>query len=73
MSETAKAIQTLYLHNMFIATLTYHGGMQSITYEWGDYFNYHQHALSPDHNAMKDIAESMGRLCGIIHYSFMIS
>lgn len=63
-SETSRALQILYTHNMFLATITFHAGMQSITYEWGDYYNRNKRALSPDHHSMKDVAEAISRFCG---------
>ena len=42
-----------------MATITFHGGMKSITYEWGDTFNNRLRSTAPDHFAMKSIAEKM--------------
>ena len=64
MSETSQAIQVLFNHNMIVSTITFHGGMQSISYEWGDFYNRDKKAKAPDMYAMKDIAESMGKYCG---------
>ena len=64
MSETSRAVQVLFNNNMIVATITFHGGMQSISYEWGDFDNRDKKANAPDFYAMKDIAESIGRYCG---------
>lgn len=63
-SETSRAIQKLFSHNLFVATITFHGGGRSISYEWGDYYNHKSKARAPDYYAMKDIAESMNRFSG---------
>ena len=46
---------------MFMATITYHGGQKSITYEWGDKLHMDRTKVitAPDHFAMKAIAHSM--------------
>ena len=63
-SETSRAIQKLFSHNLFVATITFHGGGRSISYEWGDYYNHKIKARAPDYYAMKDIAETMNRFSG---------
>ncbi|KAK8800918.1 hypothetical protein WA588_001748, partial [Blastocystis sp. NMH] len=60
-SESSRAVQELYYHNMFMATITFHGGMQSITYEWGDGYNKQLRAKSPDHFAMKSVSELLNQ------------
>ena len=67
-SETSRALQILYNHNIFVATITFHAGMQSISYEWGDFYNQRRHAFAPDHYAMKEVADAMDRFCGILLY-----
>ena len=47
-----------------MAAITFHGGMRSITYEWGDTFNNRLHSTAPDHFAMKSIAEKMNVYSG---------
>lgn len=68
-SETSRGLQLLFTHNMFVATITYHGGQRSITYEWGDMYNNHLKSMAPDYYAMKDIAEAMNRFSGTFHPS----
>ena len=63
-SESSRALQELYFHHMFMAAVTFHGGMKSITYEWGDTFNRKLHSTAPDHLAMKSIAEKMNLYSG---------
>lgn len=63
-SETSRAIQTLYAHSMLAATVTFHGGMRSITYEWGDFHNHARKALAPDFAAMHAVATLMNQLSG---------
>ena len=61
-SETSRIIQELFYHNMFVASITFHGGDKSITYEWGDYFHKSPRfagTTAPDHFAMHAIATSM--------------
>ena len=60
-SESSRAVQELYYHNLFMATITFHGGMQSITYEWGDGYNKQLRAKSPDHFAMKSVSELLNQ------------
>lgn len=63
-TETSRALQLLYTHNMLVATITFHGGMRSISYEWGDYYNHGKRASAPDYEAMKDVASLMNRVSG---------
>ena len=65
-SETARALQILYNHNIFVATITFHAGMQSISYEWGDFYNKKKSAFAPDHYAMKEVADAIESFCGIL-------
>lgn len=65
-SETARALQILYNHNIFVATITFHAGMQSISYEWGDFYNKKKNAFAPDHYAMKEVADAIESFCGIL-------
>ena len=65
-SETSRALQILYNHNIFVATITFHAGMQSISYEWGDFYNQRRHAFAPDHYAMKEVADAIESFCGIL-------
>ena len=61
-SETSRVIQELFYHNMFVATITFHGGDKSITYEWGDFFHNAPKfagSTAPDHFAMHSIATGM--------------
>ena len=64
-SETSRAIQKLFSHNLFVATITFHGGSRSISYDWGYYYNKKLKSRAPDYFAMKDIAESMNRFSGV--------
>ena len=63
-SETSRAIQALYAHSLLAATVTFHGGMRSITYEWGDFHNHARKALAPDFAAMHAVATLMNQLSG---------
>lgn len=62
-----------YQHHQQLA-ITFHGGMESITYEWGAY-NHHGggHDVSPDDTAQTQIASGGFELiCDIYIYMYVI-
>lgn len=63
-SETSRAVQLLYSHSLLVATVTFHAGMRSISYEWGDFHNHALKALAPDFIAMHAVATLMNHLSG---------
>ncbi|GAB5035157.1 Hypothetical protein NocV09_02400330 [Nannochloropsis oceanica] len=62
---TARAVNELWRENLFQLAITFHGGMESITYEWGSY-NHHKdgHDVSPDDRAQTQVASIMSRYAG---------
>jgi len=65
-SITARIANELFLENIFVTGLTFHGGTTSISHEWGDFFHNspRSHSQSPDHNAMHQIADALSKYAG---------
>ena len=63
-SETSRALQLLFINNLIVMTITFHGGQQSISYEWGDMYNCRNHFLAPDYHAMHAVAHILNRYSG---------
>lgn len=61
---TAKGINAAWKEHLFQLAITFHGGMESITYEWGSMENTGPAVVSPDDEAQKSLAETMGKMAG---------
>lgn len=64
-SIAARSINEIHRNNLIQLTLTFHGGMQAIGYNWGS-FNYYKGVAhrSPDDNSQKAMASQMSRFAG---------
>tara|TARA_B100000524_G_scaffold56604_3_gene26337 strand:- start:1034 stop:2263 length:1230 start_codon:yes stop_codon:yes gene_type:complete len=62
---TARVVNELYRSYLLQLTITFHGGMQAIGYNWGafPYYSGKPHR-SPDDNSMRTISEAMSRFAG---------
>jgi len=67
----ARAVNEVWREHLFQVALTYHGGMQSIAFEWGTRSNYghdpktqHKRDVSPDDTAQLMIGSSMSAYAG---------
>jgi hypothetical protein len=65
---TARAINECWRDSLFQLAVTFHGGQQSITYEWGapsyDVREGGGSSVSPDDVAQKELSETMAALAG---------
>lgn len=59
----ARAINELWREHLFQVSLTFHGGMQAIAFEWGTK-TYHHSAVSPDDLAQLELGSSMSAYAG---------
>ena len=57
---------SIFAHSLIQLSLTFHGGMTAIGYEWGAPSHNHG-GVSPDHSAQKAIAASQSRHAGTFH------
>jgi hypothetical protein len=67
-SITARTINELFLENLFQMSMTYHGGIENITFEWGASdvpFN----KVSPDDVAQRILADKMSIYAGELYSS----
>mmetsp|Transcript_10550 Transcript_10550/g.14883 ORF Transcript_10550/g.14883 Transcript_10550/m.14883 type:complete len:382 (+) Transcript_10550:125-1270(+) len=62
-SVAARTINELFLDNLFQMSMTYHGGIEMITYEWGA-SSIPSFKVSPDDKAQDVIAQGMSRYAG---------
>ena len=62
-STAARALNELFREHMFQLSLTYHGGMQAIAFEWGTYGRHHKQ-VSPDDVAQLALGSSMSAFAG---------
>nr|CCA14931.1 conserved hypothetical protein [Albugo laibachii Nc14] len=60
-SMTARVINELWRDHVFELAITFHGGTQSISYEWGspDHFKGGRSQKSPDHTGLVSLAETL--------------
>ena len=56
-SRQARALNELWREHLFQLALTFHGGMESITYEWGSFNHPRGKDKSPDDTAQHQITE----------------
>lgn len=58
---TARIINELWRDHVFELAITFHGGTQSITYEWGspDHYVQGRSQKSPDHSGLMSLAETL--------------
>lgn len=59
---TGRSINEVFREHLFQLSITFHAGMEAITYEWGA--PSYKGSLSPDHNAQAEIANGYRRIAG---------
>ena len=57
-----RTINEIFRDHMFQLSLTFHGGMEVVSYEWGA--PTYDHKLSPDHFAQAEIGDGYARFAG---------
>jgi hypothetical protein len=62
-SVAARAVNEVWREHLFQLSLTYHGGMQSIAFEWGTVSNLHSD-VSPDDTAQLVLGSAMSAFAG---------
>jgi hypothetical protein len=62
-SVAARAVNEVWREHLFQLSLTYHGGMQSIAFEWGTVSNLHSD-VSPDDTAQLVLGSAMSAYAG---------
>jgi len=63
---TARTINELFHDHLFQMALTYHGGMESITYEWGA-TSVPENSFSPDHKSQDVVAMGLAQFAGKLY------
>ena len=63
---TARTINELFHDHLFQISLTYHGGMESISYEWGA-TSVPESSLSPDHKSQDVVATGLAQFAGKLY------
>ena len=54
----------LLRENLIVSTITFHGGDNSISYPWGNYF-YLDNTLSPDNLPFEEVAVELKKAAGL--------
>merc|ERR1719424_2800429 len=68
-TQTARAVNELFRRHLFQFTITFHGGMRALTYEWGSP-NHRQGDLStesPDDIAFSQVGQQIQSAAGRDH------
>lgn len=65
----ARTINELFLEYLFQMSMTYHGGIENITFEWGA-TSIPRNRVSPDDRAQRIMAEKMSLYAGELNPSF---
>ena len=68
-SITARTINELFLENLFQMSMTYHGGIENITFEWGASGVPGNNRVSPDDVAQRILADKMSIYAGELYSS----
>lgn len=68
-SITARSVNELFLQYLFQMSMTYHGGIENITFEWGA-LSIPNGKVSPDDAAQRMIAEKMAYFAGELYPSY---
>jgi hypothetical protein len=63
----ARVLYRLFAENLFVSSITFHGGTNSITYPWGSNNHLDKRfygAEAPDFVALKSLGEAMNQASG---------
>eukprot|EP00924_Labyrinthula_sp_SR-Ha-C_P013037 snap_masked-scaffold_12-processed-gene-7.39-mRNA-1 protein AED:0.42 eAED:0.42 QI:0/0/0/0.5/1/1/2/0/530 len=58
-TSAAKAIHAVFDQHLIQLSLTFHGGMKAVSYEWGD-MSHRRNSVSPDDISQKSVSEVLG-------------
>ena len=60
-TTSGRVINHLFRENMFVSSITFHGGTNSISYGWGNYPHKNER-LSPDNKTLSTIGSYLSNL-----------
>eukprot|EP00439_Symbiodinium_sp_Y106_P063797 s1483_g9.t3 len=65
-TQTARAVNELFRRHLFQFSITFHGGMRALTYEWGskNHLVKMKSTESPDESAFRQVGESIREAAG---------